>query len=258
MSSAVSRSVRLATFNIRHGVGADHRLDLDRVAAAIERTGAEVVCLQEVDRRWGARSGDVDQAGWLAQRLGMDAVYAANVEADPVRPGAPPRQYGMATLTAFPVRDSIRTLLDRPLGGEQRGLLDVRLDLDGTPLRVLNTHLEVGSQVERMAQVATIGVVVRTGPHPLVLLGDLNAEPSSPEVGLLTEALADAWTVAGSGDGFTFDSLSPFARIDYALVSPGIDVSAATVVESDASDHLPVVVDIVVGASGATADRSAD
>jgi len=67
----VAREFRLATFNIRHGVGADGVLDLERVAAVIEQASADVVCLQEVDRNWGARSGFQDQTAWLAGRLGV-------------------------------------------------------------------------------------------------------------------------------------------------------------------------------------------
>ena len=54
--------LRVATFNIHHGVGADGRLDLTRTADVISATGASVVGLQEVDRTLSARSGWVDQA----------------------------------------------------------------------------------------------------------------------------------------------------------------------------------------------------
>lgn len=242
----MTTTLRLATFNIHHGVGADGILDLERVAAAIEQAGAQVACLQEVDRHLGRRSGYLDQAGWLAQRLGMDHAFGAVIDADPSGPGAARRQYGMATLTAFPIQDSLRTLFDPPMAGEQRGLLDIRLDVGGIQLRVLNTHLEVGSHVERLAQVATIRGVVRNGPQPVVLLGDFNAEPTSTEIGLVTQDVVDAWAVAGTGDGLTFDATTPYARIDYVLVSPGVAVASASVVATEASDHRPVVVDVVI------------
>ncbi|HEX6578327.1 MAG TPA: endonuclease/exonuclease/phosphatase family protein [Jiangellaceae bacterium] len=242
----MARALRLATFNIHHGVGADGLLDLERVASAIEETGAEVVGLQEVDRNWGARSGYVDQPAWLADRLGMHAVYGANVDLDPPAPGMPRRQYGMATLSALPVRSNGHTLLVRPLGGEQRGLLQVGIDIRDHGLRVLNTHLEYGFQVERLEQTATITDAVRNGPAPVVLLGDLNAGPSSPEVARLREVLSDAWAMAGVGAGFTFDAVSPHVRIDYVLVGDGVTVRSARVAPTYASDHRPVVVDAVL------------
>lgn len=60
------------TFNLHHGVGIDGRLDLDRVVALVEATGADVVALQEVDSRLGPRSAFVDQPLWLARRLLLD------------------------------------------------------------------------------------------------------------------------------------------------------------------------------------------
>ena len=63
----------VATYNIAHAAGIDGRLDLERIAAEIERGGAEIVALQEVDRHWSERSQFVDQAQWLADRLGMQS-----------------------------------------------------------------------------------------------------------------------------------------------------------------------------------------
>ena len=79
----------VASFNIHHGAGTDDRLDLERVAADIQRTRAAVVGLQEVDRYWGDRSAFVDQAQWLANRLGMNVVYGANLDLDPPTPDRP-------------------------------------------------------------------------------------------------------------------------------------------------------------------------
>jgi endonuclease/exonuclease/phosphatase family metal-dependent hydrolase len=152
----------------------------------------------------------------------------------------------MATLSGFPIRQSVHTLLARPLGGEQRGLLDVSLDVDGRLLRVLNTHLEYGSQVERLEQAAAIADAVRDGPAPVVLLGDLNAGPSSPEVARLSDVISDAWAMAGVGIGFTFDAVSPHRRIDYVMVGDGVAVGSAHVPPTHASDHRPVVIDAVL------------
>jgi endonuclease/exonuclease/phosphatase family metal-dependent hydrolase len=79
-----------------------------------------------------------------------------------------------------------------------------------------------------------------------VLVGDLNATPDSPEIGAITEDLADAWAQAGEGDGFTYDAETPHARIDYVLTSSDVVARTAAVVTSDASDHLPVVADLVL------------
>ena len=153
----------MASFNIHHGAGTDDRLDLERVAAEIERTGAAVVGLQEVDRHWGDRSAFVDQAQWLADRLGMNVVYGANLDLDPPAPDRPRRQYGTAILSSHPIVYSRNTLLPRPQNGEQRGLLEAAIDVDGVRVRVANTHLQHNSAVERRAQTERIAALLAPG-----------------------------------------------------------------------------------------------
>jgi endonuclease/exonuclease/phosphatase family metal-dependent hydrolase len=240
------RQLRVATFNIHHGVGLDGVLDLARIAATVERTGAEVVGLQEVDRHWSARSNFVDQATWLAQLLNMHLAFGANLDLDPPAPGAPRRQFGTAILSTYRIRATTNTLLPRPLGGEQRGLLEARIKVRGIPVRVFNTHLQHDSQVERLDQVAQIREVLATATESMVLLGDLNATPDSPEIAGLTDRLVDAWVTAGVGDGFTFDAATPHARIDYVMSSDNVVARTAAVVTTDAADHLPVVADLAL------------
>ncbi len=243
---AAERELRVATFNIHHGVGLDGVLNLARIAATVEVTGAEVVGLQEVDRHWSERSNFVDQATWLAERLGMHVAFGVNLDLDPPAPGAPRRQFGTAILSVDRIRAWTNTLLPRPLGGEQRGLLEVQIKVRGIPVRVFNTHLQHDSQVERLAQVERIRQVLATAQESVVLLGDLNATPDTPEIAGLTGLLVDAWVTAGVGDGFTFDAATPHARIDYVMSSGNVVARTAGVVTTDASDHLPVVADLAL------------
>jgi endonuclease/exonuclease/phosphatase family metal-dependent hydrolase len=249
-SAPPPRPLRVATFNIHHGVGLDTVLDLERIAATVESTGAEVVGLQEVDVHFGERSNFVDQATWLANRLGMYVVFGANLDRDPLTPGAPRRQYGTAILSEHRITEWTNTLLPRPEGGEQRGLLEARLRVRGLPVRVFNTHLQHNSQVERLAQVAAIRDALAGTDESVVVLGDLNATPDSPEIGNLTEDLVDAWVTAGVGDGYTYDAATPHARIDYVMSSGDVVARTAAVVTTDAADHLPVVVDLGLPGGG--------
>ncbi|WP_326791753.1 endonuclease/exonuclease/phosphatase family protein [Streptomyces sp. NBC_00841] len=240
------RDLTVATYNIHHGAGADEVLDLERIARVVKDTGADVVGLQEVDRHWSSRSNFVDQANWLAERLDMHVAYGANLDLEPAQAGDPRRQYGTAILSRFPILDSHNTLLPRPEQGEQRGLLEANIKVRGTTMRFLNTHLQHNSQTERLAQVDTINDIVDDSDRPTVLVGDLNATPDTPEITTVTKHLDDTWLAAGRGNGFTHDALNPHLRIDYVLASPGIDAHRARVLTTDASDHLPVSVDITL------------
>jgi len=248
----LKRDLRVATFNIHHGAGTDGVLDLRRVARVVESNGMEVVGLQEVDRHWSSRSDFVDQAAWLAERLDMHVVYGANLDLDPAEPDQPRRQYGTAILSRYPILEWRNTLLPRPEGGEQRGLLEAELMVRGVPMRFAVTHLQHNSQTERVAQATRINELLAESDLPTVLVGDLNATPDAPEIGVLTSRLTDTWPVAGTGPGFTYSAEDPHKRIDYVLVSDGFTPTSAKVLDTDASDHLPVLVDLTLTAPAGT------
>ena len=113
-------------------------------------------------------------------------------------------------------------------------------------LRVANTHLQHTSAVERRAQTERIVELLRSAKDPVVLVGDLNAEPGAPELAPLWSRFADAWPRGGEGDGFTYPSSGPRARIDYVLTTADVDVEAARTLPSPASDHLQLVADLVL------------
>jgi endonuclease/exonuclease/phosphatase family metal-dependent hydrolase len=66
--------LRVGTFNLRHGVGVDSILDLQRAAAVIEEMDAEIVGLQELDRGV-QRSGGLDQPRLLGELTGYDVRF---------------------------------------------------------------------------------------------------------------------------------------------------------------------------------------
>jgi endonuclease/exonuclease/phosphatase family metal-dependent hydrolase len=244
--------VRALTFNIRHGVGLDGVHDLERVARLIEEATADVVALQEVDRHLSARSGYLDQPGWLAQRLDMDMAYGPVVDLGPAEsgPAGARRQYGIALLSRAALRDPRNILLTRPRGGEQRGLLGAAVDVAGQAVRVFCTHLQHRSRTERLAQATQIAESLAVGTGPVVVMGDLNARPGDPEIAPLTEVLHDAWAMAGDGAGFTFDAATPHARIDYILTSADLVARSAAVLPTDASDHWALLAELELDAVG--------
>src|SRR3954449_7536208 len=93
--------VRLVTFNTHHGVGDDERHDLPRLAKLLASTDADVICLQEVDRYFGGRSEDVDQALLLSRALDMQLAWGPAI--DEPRHGREPKQYGNALLSRLPI-----------------------------------------------------------------------------------------------------------------------------------------------------------
>jgi endonuclease/exonuclease/phosphatase family metal-dependent hydrolase len=200
------------------------------VASELRAWDADVVLLQEVDR--GRRRSDgVDQARWLGRRLGMDAVFGPGRR---TRPGSS----GNAVLSRHPVVSSgNRPLPSRP-GLFGRGLVRATLDVDGRLVDVFSTHLEHASSRVRREQAAAVVERVRRAARPVVVGGDINAEPGTPPVRRLERAgLVDAWQVAGRGDGLTVPAYAPRRRIDFVFSDASFRPVSADVVLSSVSDH---------------------
>ena len=249
--------VRLVTFNTHHGVGEDQRHDLPRLAKLLASADADVICLQEVDRYFGERSEDVDQALLLSRALDMQLAWGPSI--DDARPGNGPgrRQYGNALLSRLPIL--ISDVHPLPGTGEPRSALRTMLELDGGTLWVTNTHLSTGQPQRRADQVAALASLHTTSMEAGVLVGDFNAGPDAPELAALRGRFADSWELAGDRDdragrrfwqrdeGHTHPARSPHRRIDQVWVSSGVTVAAAQVLDAGgASDHLPLMVDLLV------------
>ena len=235
--------LRLAAFNIAHGRGLDRKVDLGRTASVIRRMAAHVVCLQEVDRYFGARSNNLDQALELSRALGMQVVYGASVTR-PSRNGRS-REYGNAVLSHLPILTHDLHLLPSGEGHEPRSAQRVLIELDGGALWVVNTHLSHDSAEDRAAQARAVRSLVDDDKGAAVIAGDFNADNDAPELAALKD-LRDAWTECGQGHGRTHPAHRPSKRLDHVLCSAGVIASASQVMHSDASDHLPLIVDLLI------------
>ena len=125
--------ITVMTYNVRHGRGIDGRVDLERIAAVIRESEADIVALQEVDRYWW-RSGMEDQIRRLGEKLEMSWVYAPAIAAGWM-------QYGNAVLSRFPLVEGEMVLL--PGWREPRNMMRVLVEIDGVPVELINTHLGV-------------------------------------------------------------------------------------------------------------------
>lgn len=220
----------VANFNIKAGKAYAGGL-LPDIAAAIADWDADVVILQEVDRdRPG--SGSVDQAAWLAETLGYDYAYGPNV----LGPGT--AAYGTAILSRFEILESFNSALPNLPGGEPRGLLRAVIDAPGKPISIYSTHLQHKSEFAdlRLLQAQAVLEQIDRDPHPALLGGDFNSGPTTEVAQLLFSELTDAWTAAGEGNGATWPSGIPKARIDF-LLDRGLDVLDAVVAPEQLSDH---------------------
>ena len=231
------------SYNIQHGVGQDDQLSLQRIADAIRDSGAEIVGLQEVDRFYGARSDYKNQAEELADLLGYHYAYGANLDLEPEEGRTNNRQYGTAILSKYHIIRSENILLSS-FGEEQRGALHAVVNLRGIHVDVYNTHLGL-DVTSRTVQAQEIIDLVSATQGPKILMGDFNAEPDSSEFQVLLNSGLFVNSFQGFEDAYTFSVSNPTEIIDYILTSPAIQHSNQRVIHTEASDHLPITVDLV-------------
>ena len=164
-------------------------------------------------------------------------------------------RYGDAILTHLPPRLVKAGALPGHAGKphlEPRGALWVAIDLHGSEVQIINTHLGLSPR-ERAAQTeALLGDDWLAHPlcqAPVILCGDFNALPSSSVCRRLGGQLKDAQIEAQRHrPQATFSSRMPRMRIDHIFISPGLEVTGIEVPNSElarvASDHLPLLAEV--------------
>jgi endonuclease/exonuclease/phosphatase (EEP) superfamily protein YafD len=129
--------------------------------------------------------------------------------------------------------------------GEQRGILQLVLNVHGREVVFMNTHIDYRpDDSERWSNVGEIEELARQyADRPMIMCGDFNDTPESRVCRRLNETFDDTWKLVGQGDGFTIPVANPRKRIDYVWISKDKSLAPlkAWVPQSYASDHLPLV-----------------
>lgn len=220
-----------ATYNIHKAVGLDRRRDPERILAVLHEIDADVIALQEADRRFGARESVLPRA--LLDQFGhWHPVPLA------VRP-ASIGWHGNALLVKRGIEAVAAGHVALPTL-EPRGAVWADLIAGARRLRVVGMHLDLSGLRRRQQLRAILAHVEACAPPcPTVLMGDTNEW--APHRGALGE-LHGAWQVLASGR--SFHTRRPTAALDRIVASADWRVLATGVHHSAlaarASDHLPV------------------
>lgn len=226
--------LKFASYNIHKAVGTDRRRDPDRIITVLREIDADVIALQEVDRRIGDRASVLDRAA-------LD-----DTPWKPVDVARRPRSLGWHG-NAILVRRNIEVVEAEPVALpmlEPRGAARADLACDGVLIRVVGMHLDL-SGLRRRDQIRSVldHVGGCDGVCPTVLMGDFNQWGVT---GGAMRAFGPDWTVLDTGR--SFPSRQPIARLDRIVTSPEWTCLKQHVHHSamaaQASDHLPVVAEL--------------
>jgi endonuclease/exonuclease/phosphatase family metal-dependent hydrolase len=226
-----SPTLKVASYNMRKGIGTDRRRSPERILDVLREVDADVIALQEADRRFGDRQSVLtnhlldEHSDWRAVHIGMRAASMG--------------WHGNAIL----VRKNADVSCVEPLhipSLEPRGAVMAEVATGIGPLRIIGMHLDL-SGLWRRRQATAIMARAEAGeaPPPRVLMGDLNEWTAA--AGCLRDFARD-YRIADTGP--SFHARRPVGRLDRIMVSRdlavldcGVHASAAS---RKASDHLPI------------------
>lgn len=246
-------TLRVMTLNLAHGRGdAFHQLlqkgtatrdNLDRVSAVLQREAPHVVALQEADgpSYW---SGNFHHVDYLAERTRFThAVDGLHVDGLGLA-------YGTALLADTPLQQPAVVTFDPEEAATPKGFVVSTIDWPGVPglqVDVVSLHLEFSSADMRRQQARELIDFMQDRQRPLVVMGDFNTQWQDEGTALQVIAGAlglTAWQPEASGQG-TFAIGDK--RLDWILVSDGLEFRTHQVLEDELSDHRGVIAELGLG-----------
>jgi len=230
------------TYNIHVGVGMDKKLDLTRIAGVINQQHPDLVGLQEVDRGV-ERTQRIDEIAELAKLTKMDFAFAFNLRYQ----GG---QYGVAILSKFPIMATDHRLYQNTREAERRGFIRADVQVEGRLVNFVTTHLDYQYEDGRIFEAEQLLSALKDIKGRLILVGDFNDTPIGGAYQLVRPTFDDTWSLARPADeGFSYPADKPTKRIDYILFrrTDRIRAKRAWIVNTLASDHVPVVADLEIG-----------
>lgn len=277
--------IKISSWNIQNGLGIDGQVSLERIAQTLKDTvDPDIICLQEVSRFMPLADGsNTDQVEQLSNLFpDYETIFGAAI--DTYSPALKQRgQFGNMILSRYPIQTVFQHPLPQPSDVDAkkhmaRQLIEVSIETKSTTFRVMTTHLEFHSIIQRSAQSAYIMDVqkqverLQTFSHPVdqsgpykplerpthcIVCGDFNFEPYSSEYRALVnpnqlkDPFNDSWLLLHPED-----SHAPTCGIydhkqwpekghcrDFFFITDSLKSSLKKIIcdqTSQASDHQPI------------------
>jgi endonuclease/exonuclease/phosphatase family metal-dependent hydrolase len=222
--------IKVASYNIHKAVGTDRMRNPERIIDVLNSLDADVIALQEADRRFGARLAAIPP-----RLLELHSDYQAvplDVQADSMG------WHGNAMLVRRSIRVLAHDIIHLPYL-EPRGAIMAEIEIGGEPLRLYGMHLDLSGLWRRRQAAAVIHSANSRPEMPTLLMGDLNEWSAN------RGCLADFGRhFAMAPCGRSFHARRQVASLDRimwrgTLALAGCGVHATTLARR-ASDHLPV------------------
>ncbi|MBB6217929.1 endonuclease/exonuclease/phosphatase family metal-dependent hydrolase [Anaerosolibacter carboniphilus] len=227
--------LNIMSFNIHHGKNKLGFYTLDHIGKLIIDHQIDIVGLQEVDK-YVVRSKFEDQVKKIASETSMYYAFAPNMRLM----GA---EYGNAILSKYPIESYQNVKL--PGFREKRGLLVSKIHVGDQTINFLVTHLGLTKE-EKLNQFNVLRQYVEYFGEKTILVGDFNSRPDHEGIQQIKYQLIDAAADTEEYYQHTYDGIVIKNRIDYIFISPDMKATNYKVIDTNISDHLPVIASIEI------------
>ncbi len=224
------QTIRVASYNIRKAIGTDRRRNPERIIEVLNEINADIIALQEADRRYGRRVPAIPHL--LLEQHSAYCAVPLNVNADSMG------WHGNAILVRLDAQIHAHDALHLPCL-EPRGAIMAEVETNDHHLRLFGMHLDLSGLWRRKQAAAVIHAAALGREMPTILMGDLNEW--SANRGCLAD-FAHHYRFAPCGR--SFHANRPVARLDRIMYCGRLELIDCGVHESSAarraSDHLPI------------------
>ena len=233
--------LKIASFNIRAGLGTDWRRQPVRVLDQINRMAPDVIALQEADFRMGARAPALPPA-LIREHTALEALpIGAN--------GISLGWHGNAILARPEITLSDIHRIDLP-GAEPRGAVIADLAHAGDAafaLRLVAVHLGLLRHSRRQQLDHIRSRLAQLQHLPTVILGDFNEWSKVRGLGRVAKDYILHTPPA------TFPAVRPTVPLDRMVATPDVSLRFVDVAKGQfpyPSDHLPIMAELRIDGRG--------
>lgn len=229
--------------------------DINNTSRFLDDNKADVICLQELTINFD-RQNNIHTPNFIAEKLGYH-VYFQEISFT-----GKEMKLANAIFSKYPIIESRTAWINQEQGSgnyddENRAYIEVILDVDGVSLTVGTAHMSYTHAFEpserKLKETDELFRVISNKTDNFILTGDFNATPESKVLHKIEKSVINCgpeysentWTTKPfSYNGFEANTLE--YRLDYIFGSKDINVVSSQVLNTEFSDHLPILVEITL------------
>lgn len=226
------------------------------ILSTLKEIGADILCLQELNVNDAEYNRGINIPEFLGRGLGFNYFFGAASEKEE-------QKFGNGIFSRFPIIDTKSVFIQNPpqpgaaegdYSKEGRIYVEAVIQTEKGDITIGTTHMSYtdgfSSTPAKDRETDNLVEILKNKTEKFIFSGDLNALPDSYTVNEISKHLKNCgpsldektWTTKPfSYRGFETNALD--WRLDYCFATPDIDIKSVHVVNTDFSDHLPILIE---------------